>query len=104
MYQIEEIRVNNVSERIAITRHAKLRLEERGIKVKDVERCIDTGEIIMQYEDDKPLPSCLILGKDVEGKGMHIVVSMDAEFIYLITSYYPDETQWEDDLKTRKGR
>jgi hypothetical protein len=52
-------------------------MEERGIKVDDVLRCIDSGEIIEQYEDDKPLPSCLILGKDMKNEGIHIVVSKD---------------------------
>jgi hypothetical protein len=27
---------------------------------------------------------------------------MDEEYIYLITAYYPDDTRWEIDLKTRK--
>jgi hypothetical protein len=67
-------------------------------------RCIDTGEIIKQYEDDKPLPSCLMMGKNIDGKYMHIVISRDEEYMYLITAYYPDGTQWEADLKTRKER
>jgi hypothetical protein len=92
----------NVPEKIAITKHAKERLEERGIKVNDVISCIESGEIIEQYEDDRPLPSCLILGTSAEGKRMHVVVSNDTEFIYLITAYYPDPEQWENDFKTRK--
>lgn len=32
-----------------------------------------------------------------------IVLSNDEEYIYLITAYYPDLEQWEDDFKTRKG-
>ncbi|MCQ4643311.1 DUF4258 domain-containing protein [Blautia coccoides] len=66
----------NRLENIAITKHAKERLRERGIKVDDITHCMNTGEIIRQYED----------------------------FIYLITAYYPDVTQWEADLKTRKER
>ena len=104
MYQISNFKEMNSLEKIAVTKHAKERLEERGIKVDDITHCIDTGEIIKQYEDDKPLPSCLILGKTTDNKYMHIVVSRREEFIYLITAYYPDATQWEADLKTRKGR
>ena len=104
MYQINNFIQMNSLEKIAITKHAKERLEERGIKVDDVTHCIDTGEIIKQYEDDKPLPSCLILGKTTDNKYMHIVLSRSDDFIYLITAYYPDFAQWEEDLKTRKGR
>lgn len=104
MYQINCFKEMNGLEKIAITKHAKERLEERGIKVDDVTHCIDTGEIIKQYEGDKPLPSCLILGKTTDNKYIHIVLSRSEDFIYLITAYYPDPTQWEADLKTRKER
>lgn len=104
LYRIENFREINTLEKIAITKHAKERLEERGVRVDDITRCIDTGEIIMQYEDDKPLPSCLILGKTTDNNYIHIVLSKDEDFIYLITAYYPDPTQWEPDLKTRKER
>ena len=38
----------------------------------------------------------------VRGKFIHIVISRDDEFIYLITAYYPDEQQWNSDFKTRR--
>jgi hypothetical protein len=34
--------------------------------------------------------------------GLHIVISKDEEYIYLITAYYPDDERWKADLKTRK--
>lgn len=46
MYKIENFREINTLEKIAITKHAKERLQERGIKVDDISHCIDTGEII----------------------------------------------------------
>lgn len=58
---IEEYRAMNRLDKIAITKHARIRLEERGI-------------------------------------------SKDEEFIYLITAYFPDSNQWEDDFRTRKER
>jgi hypothetical protein len=102
MYLIDEFRQINMPEKVALTIHAKKRMEERGVNVDDVLHCINSGEIIEQYEDDKPLPSCLILGKDMRDNGLHIVISKDDEFIYLITAYYPDHERWNVDLKTRK--
>lgn len=93
----------NTPKKIALTKHAKQRLVEREIAVADIVNCIKTGEIIKQYEDDKPLPSCLILGMSVQDRYMHIVASHDGDFIYLITVYYPTSEHWEDDFKTRKG-
>ena len=102
MIDIEKLRKMNQFEKIAITEHARIRLLERGIFVNDIVKCIATGEIIKQYEDDKPFPSCLVLGLAVSDKYIHIVVSMDDEFIHLITAYYPDKEKWESDFKTRK--
>lgn len=87
---------------IAITKHAKNRLVERGIMLDDIISGIASGEIIKQYEDDKPFPSCLILGKDTNRNSIHIVASSDNAYIYLITAYYPDCNEWEPDLKTRR--
>ena len=82
----------------------RIRLAERGITVKDVINCIANGEIIEQYENDKPFPSCLVLGMALNDKYIHVVVSSDGEFIHLITAYYPSIKNFENDLKTRKGR
>ncbi len=102
MIEIENLRNLNTPEHLAITNHARQRLIERGIMISDIINCIATGEIIKQYEDDTPLPSCLILGVTESMIPIHIVVSHDNEWIYLITSYYPDKDKWEADFKTRK--
>mgnify|MGYP003306612288 FL=1 len=104
MIDIEDLRKINRAENIIITEHARIRLIERQITVNDIITCIETGEIIKQYEDDKPFSSCLILGMSIGNKFIHVVVSTDNDFIYLITAYIPNKEQWEDDLKTRKGR
>jgi len=89
-------------ESTAITKHARQRLAERGISIDDVQNAIRTGEIIKQYEDDKPFPSCLLLGQAEKDTKIHVVVSIDNGFLYIITAYHPDENEWESDLKTRK--
>ena len=104
MINIKQLRALNKAEHIAITEHARRRLVERGISVNDIIRCIDTGEIIRQYEDDTPFPSCLILGASIGGAYIHVVASHDSEWIYLITAYRPDADIWGPDYKTRRER
>jgi len=87
---------------IALTKHAKNRLHERIITIEDIKAAIQTGEIIKQYEDDKPFSSCLLLGRTVQDKHIHVVASIDNGYLYIITAYYPDENEWESNLKTRK--
>lgn len=104
MIDIEEIKKINCAEKLVLTEHGRVRLIERGITIDDVVACIENGEIIEQYEDDKPFPSCLVLGMAINHKYIHAVVSSDKEFIYLITAYIPDIEIFGDDLKTRKER
>ncbi len=104
MVTIEQLKALSKLENIAITEHARIRLYERNISIDDIVNGINTGEIIKQYPDDKPLPSCLILGSSVKSVYIHIVASCDTDFIYLITAYFPDPDMWENDFKTRRGR
>lgn len=82
MIDINTLKALNRLENIIITEHARIRLFERKIYVNDIVNTISTGEIIKQYEDDKPFPSCLILGCTVNNKYIHVVVGLDDEFIH----------------------
>ena len=102
MLDIEQFRQNNKAENYIVTMHSRRRMNERGILLRDVMYTVDHGEIIEQYSEDYPFPSCLILGVTVDGKYLHAVVSLDEGHIYLITAYYPDEAEWEPDMRTRR--
>ena len=78
-------------------------MQERDIIINDIDRVIETGEIIEEYHDDYPHPSCLIMGESL-GRVMHCVVGMDNERLYLITAYEPSQNVFEGDLKTRKEK
>lgn len=90
------------SQKVIISQHMLKRFSERHVKYRDIISVINSGEIIEQYPNDYPYPSCLILGLDISGKYMHIVCGTDGEYIWIITAYYPSEDKWEKDLKTRK--
>ena len=70
MIDINNLRSYYEQERVIITIHAQERLRQRGIRAKDVRNCIMTGEIIEQYPDDFPFPSCLIFGQSVNEKNI----------------------------------
>ena len=104
MLRIDDLRNLCHDINIVVTKHAKSRLAERGISIEDIENAIRHGEIIEQYEDDTPFPSCLLLGLSQSGASIHLVVSMDSGYLYIITAYFPADSDWENDFKTRKGR
>ena len=102
--QIEELRQLCVQDNIKWSRHALKRLRERNISIDAFKKCILCGEIIKQYPDDRPTPSCLILGWNDILTALHVVVGCDGKFLYAITAYYPDSSEWEADMKTRRVR
>lgn len=99
---IDDFKKVNTESNIYLTAHARKRLAEREIGIADVVETIRSGEIIEEYPEDYPFPSCLILGMGLKGRYIHIVVSLSDDRIYLITAYVPSLTEWEKDLKTRR--
>ena len=95
---ILELRKLCIPKNIRITLHAAKRLEQRGIFLKDVISCIMNGEIIEQYPDDYPYPSCLILGMSIEDKYLHVVIGNHESDLFLITAYHLQASK----QKTRK--
>jgi len=104
MLSIDDLQALCHDVNIAITKHAKNRLSERGISIEDIKNAIKTGEVIRQYEDDKPFPSCLLLGSSMKNEQIHVVASTNEGYLYIITAYYPNDDEWDQDLKTRKER
>ena len=84
------------------TGHILKRLMQRGIFQVSVVQAIRSGEIIEQYPDDYPYPSCLLLGTTEAGEALHIVCVIGEGKVWLITAYHPDPDEWESDLKTRR--
>ena len=71
---------------------------------KDIKNCVMTGEIIEQYPEDYPYPSCLVYGMDSKGKPIHVVLCDTGESSKIITAYYPNIEVFKEDLKTRRER
>lgn len=88
---------------VIITQHTFNRFRERGITISDIFKAIQTGEIIEQYPEDYPYPSCLVLGLSVNNTHLHIVCGSDETKLWIITAYYPTLDKWEKDFKTRKA-
>ncbi len=82
---------------IVVTQHMAHRMAERGISYSETKRAILDGEIIEDYPDDYPYPSCLILGN-----GLHVVAGLGNGYLWIITVYRPSLEKWEADLKNRK--
>ncbi|MFB0533457.1 MAG: DUF4258 domain-containing protein [Anaerolineae bacterium] len=54
------------------------------------------GEIIEDYPDDTPYPSCLVLGRTQRGRPVHVVCAHvpEEDRSIIITVYEPDPDRW----------
>ena len=99
---IENIRELASQNKIKWTEHGSLRMFERKIHREDIIRAIYNGSIIENYPNDYPFPSCLVLGIPENRQPLHIVCGIGKEYLYVITAYYPDNVEWEEEMRRRK--
>lgn len=86
------------------TAHALERLQERGIEPSDVRHCIAAGKIVEHYPSSYPYPSCLMLGHTIAGKTLHVVAGIGEGYVWIVTAYYPNPDEWENNFSCRKER
>lgn len=104
MIKIDELCKLCADDTIYLTQHLITRMREREIRYQDIKMVLLNGEIIEQYEDDTPFPSCLVMGLTVSGKFLHVVCGIGNGLLHIITAYYPSSEKFEDDYRTRKER
>lgn len=102
MIIIETLQAYYQQDKVLMTQHSSERCRQRGIKKKDVRHAVMSGEIIEQYPEDFPFPSCLIYGYTEDNKILHVVMSDEGTGSRIITAYFPDKEKWTANFKTRK--
>jgi hypothetical protein len=102
MSLIDEIRAKVARNEFEFSRHAVDQTVRRRIAVAEVRQAIAAGAVIEDYPDDKYSPSCLIFGRTLAGRPLHLQTSYPSRpIIKVITLYEPDPNQWID-FRTRK--
>jgi hypothetical protein len=88
---------------IVFSDHAINQMFKRNISIDEVIKSVEIGEIIIEYPDDKPYPSYLILSYPNQ-KPLHIVLAKDnvEQLCIIVTTYKPSNEIWNADFKTRK--
>ncbi len=91
--------------RIRITDHADEEAQADGLSFAEIIISVLQGQIIEDYPDDKPFPSCLIYGDTFKGAPVHSVWAYNEEnrWTVLITVYRPDPQRWID-WRTRRPK
>ena len=104
---MDETEVRRCAANCRFTDHARKEMDEEPlgrIHAEEVLQIVETGEIIEQYPDDKPYPSCLVYGRNKNGEPIHSVwaYNIETKASVLITVYRPDSDRWIDWKQRRK--
>ena len=102
MIEIHNLQKYFLEDKVFVSEHAAERFRQRGIRIADIRNAVNVGEIIEQYPNDYPYPSCLVLGKNISKEIIHAVLSDEGNSSRIITAYFPDSDKWNEDFKTRK--
>ena len=102
---IEKLKIAINAGDIEWRKHAFQRMLERNITRENVKEVVVKGELIEDYEGDKPFPSALFF-KVVNNRKIHVVIAFDAKQnkAHVITTYEPTLDIFESDYKTRKKK
>ena len=76
--EYEDMDIENIigairNNRVRITDHADEEVFDDGLSFEEIYFSVMQGEVIEDYSNDKPYPSCLIMGKNFSGEPMHSV-------------------------------
>jgi hypothetical protein len=89
---------------IRITDHADEETESDQLTFDEIYFSVLNGEVIEDYADDRPYPSCLIYGNTFSGDPVHSVWAFNDknQWAVLITVYRPDPGRWIDFRQRRE--
>ena len=84
--------------RVRITDHADEEAFDDGLTFEEIYFSVMHGEVIEDYHNDKPYPSCLIMGRTFSGDPIHSVWAYNSvnRWAVLVTVYRPDPERWID--------
>ena len=91
-------------ERVLITNHARQEADNDNLRLDEICWSVNHGEVIENYPDDQPFPSCLIVGMAPNNDPIHSVWAYNSQkqIAILITVYRPDPDKWIDGRERKK--
>ncbi len=90
--------------RYRITFHTLKRCDQRGISLREIESVLLEGDLLEDYPDDKPYPSCLLMGRVRAGLPLYVVCAVGAGQVHVITAHWLDPDKWLDPKTRREKR
>ncbi|MBM4019193.1 MAG: DUF4258 domain-containing protein [Planctomycetes bacterium] len=74
---------------------------DRAISTFEVRQVIASGQVIEEYPEDPRGHSCLLLGRGVGNRPIHVVCAPKEDYLAIITAYLPGAGAWSKDFRAR---
>lgn len=100
----EQIRQLIARNEIRISAHGYDELTNDNILVRDVMAGVESAVVVEDYPNYHKGPSILVLQKDNQGQGIHVVWGVPKNAVtpaVLVTAYRPDPAKWADGFTRR---
>lgn len=92
---LEELKNKAVLGEIEVSEHAVGQMVKRNIAGAEVLEAIASGQIIEDYPTAPHGPCCLIFGRTLANRPLHLVLTYPSRpFVRVITVYEPDARVW----------
>jgi len=82
------------SERLRVTVHAHQEMVEENISLDEVKQVLFNATLIENYTEHKRGSCCLVCGKTLQRKYVHVVITTSLEVAIIITVYEPKPPKW----------
>lgn len=96
---IDKARIRRrIGTHIKFTEHARLAMKDDNLSSFDVLEALENFEVIEEYHDTKPFPSCLLLCWLKGKKPLHMVCALPehVDMLIIVTIYIPSKEEWLD--------
>lgn len=91
----DRIREFSAKRAIKLTLHAQQEMLEDGVSVADLLACLGACKVIENYPDHRRGACCLVYGKAIDGRHLHVVCTTEDPALIIITVYEPKHPKWE---------
>ena len=100
---IDRLRGKIVRGEVEFSLHAARQMVIRNISVQEIMETVLAGEVIEDYPNDKYGPSCLLFGRTVQRRVLHVQCTHPSRpLVKIITAYEPSPSEWDETLQRRK--
>ena len=79
---------------VRVTQHGQQEMAEEDTTLGEVLQAIAAGQVLENYPDHRRGPCCLVYGRTVQGRPLHILCTSVQPVVIVITVYEPRPPKW----------